>query len=160
MRENAMKESWIRTRCVTQESTKVHRTILKEGMRESAVKPNWLELRGAQCAFPPGPMCRKAQHHATETIKTVIPCFSSEVHLKKNSSETQTIHLRFATETRENEGQPSRRNRQSIWTDQRTPHRSRRIRKPAAQPNVCELDPKGSQTLGCADEDCRENYIS
>ena len=60
-------------------------------------------------------MCRKARHPATETIKTVLACFSSEV-LKKTVAR-QKPSLRFATlrrsgrssttEARENEGQTS-----------------------------------------------------
>ena len=98
--------------------SKKHWTILKEVMRESAVKANRPEFKGTQCTFPPVTSCRKAYHPTIETIKTVLPRFSSKVHLK-NSSETQAIQLRFGTETRENEGQTSRRNRQSIWTEQR-----------------------------------------
>lgn len=98
--------------------SKEHNSILKEVMRESAVKANRPEFKGTQCAFPPRLTCRKAHQPTIETIKTVLPRFSSKVHLK-NSSETQTIQLRFAIETRKNEGQTSRRNRQSIWTEQR-----------------------------------------
>ena len=36
------------------------------------------------------------------------------------------------------------------YADSCTPQRSRPIRLPAAQGSVCELDPKGSQTLPCA----------
>ena len=108
--ESAMNDSRLRS--------KEHWTILKEVMRESAVKANRPEFKGTQCAFPPRLTCRKAHHPTIETIKTVLPRFSSKVHLKKQF-ETQTIQLRFGTETRENEGQTSRRNRQRIWTEQR-----------------------------------------